>query len=87
MKRPRAYAPYSSRDAGCDDARAIRGVYPLGMKRWRTFLERLPGGHRPPTGPLTTKEAADAEELRQKTLPTDDEASGPMQEDARDPEA
>jgi hypothetical protein len=38
------------------------------MKRLRTFLERLPGGHRPPTGPLTTSEATDAEELRQETL-------------------
>jgi hypothetical protein len=43
------------------------------MKRLRTFLERLPGGHRPPTGPLTTSEAADAEELRQETLAKDDE--------------
>ena len=38
------------------------------MKRLRAFLDRLPGGHRPPTGPLTTEEAADAEELRQETL-------------------
>ena len=43
------------------------------MKRLRTFLERLPGGHRPPTGPLTTSEAADAEELRQATLAKSDE--------------
>ena len=43
------------------------------MKRLRTFLERLPGGHRPPTGPLTTSEAADAEELRQETLAKNDE--------------
>jgi hypothetical protein len=41
------------------------------MKRWRTFLERLPGGHRPPTGPLTTAETTDAEELRQETLAND----------------
>jgi hypothetical protein len=33
----------------------------------------LPGGHRPPTGPLTTSEAADAEELRQETLAKSDE--------------
>jgi hypothetical protein len=38
------------------------------MKRLRTFLERLPGGHRPPAGPLTTAETTDAEELRQETL-------------------
>jgi len=41
------------------------------MKRWRTFLERLPGGHRPPTGPLTTAETTDAEELRRETLAKD----------------
>jgi hypothetical protein len=38
------------------------------MKRLRAFLDRLPGGHHPPTGPLTTQEAADAEDLRQETL-------------------
>jgi hypothetical protein len=38
------------------------------MKRLRAFLDRLPGRHQPPTGPLTTQEAADAEELRQETL-------------------
>ena len=38
------------------------------MKRLRTFLDRLPGGHRPPTGPLTTDEANEAEALRQKAL-------------------
>lgn len=37
------------------------------MKRLRAFLDRLPGGHRPPTGPLTTEEATGAEELRQET--------------------
>jgi hypothetical protein len=47
--------------------------YPLPMKRLRAFLERLPGGHRPPTGPLTTSEATDAEELRQETLAENDE--------------
>jgi hypothetical protein len=53
------------------------------MKRWRTLFGRLPGGHRPQTGPLTTKEAADAEELRQKTAPKNDEATGHEQKDAR----
>ena len=43
------------------------------MKRFRAFLERLPGGHRPPTGPLTTSEAAEAEDLRQKSRGKDDE--------------
>lgn len=41
--------------------------------RLRTFLKRLPGGHRPPTGPLTTEETTDAEELRQETLAKDRE--------------
>jgi hypothetical protein len=43
------------------------------MKRFRAFLERLPGGHRPPIGPLTTAEATKAEELRQESLAKDDE--------------
>ena len=43
------------------------------MKRLRAFLERLPGGHRPPTGPLTTSEAAEAEELRHETSAKNDE--------------
>jgi len=43
------------------------------MKRLRTFLDRLPGGHRPPTGPLTTAETTDTEELRQQTLARDNE--------------
>ncbi len=38
------------------------------MSRLRAFLDRLPGGHRPPTGPLTTDEANEAEALRQKDL-------------------
>jgi hypothetical protein len=36
------------------------------MTRLRAFLDRLPGGHRPPTGPLTTDEASEAEALRQE---------------------
>jgi hypothetical protein len=43
------------------------------MKRLRALLERLPGGHRPPTGPLTNAEQTDAEELRQETLMKDNE--------------
>jgi hypothetical protein len=38
------------------------------MERLRAFLDRLPGGHRPPTGPLTTVEQGEAEELRRETL-------------------
>ncbi len=41
------------------------------MKRLRAFFDRLPGGHRPPTGPLTTEEATDADELRQETVAKD----------------
>jgi hypothetical protein len=37
------------------------------MKGLRAFLKGLPGGHRPPTGPLTTSEAAEAEKVLQET--------------------
>jgi len=40
------------------------------MKRLRAFLHRLPGGHRPPTGPLTTEEGK-TEAVRQETLNED----------------
>jgi hypothetical protein len=43
------------------------------MKALQSLLKRLPGGHRPPTGPLTTSEASDAEELRQESQVKDDE--------------
>jgi hypothetical protein len=43
------------------------------MKRVRLLLERLRGGRRPPTGPLTTSERTAAEELRQETLVKDNE--------------
>lgn len=43
------------------------------MKALESLLKRLRGGHRPPTGPLTTSEASDAEELRQETQVKDDE--------------
>jgi hypothetical protein len=42
----------------------------------------LRGGRRPPTGPLTTSEAADAEELRQETLAKNDERIERVQEEA-----
>jgi hypothetical protein len=38
------------------------------MKRLRAFLERLPGGHRPPTGPLTTEEKTEADESQAASL-------------------
>jgi|GEM_PF-6475507 len=56
------------------------------MNRRLAFLQRLFGGRRPPTGPLTTQEAADAEESRQKTLASDAEASRHEQRDAGVPE-
>lgn len=52
------------------------------MKRLRAFLDRLPGGHRPPTGPLTTSEAADAEELRQEIPAKDGSRAEREQEEA-----
>lgn len=51
------------------------------MKRLRAFFDRLPGGHRPPTGPLTTDEANEAEALRQETLHDDQRIEqGPEEE-------
>jgi hypothetical protein len=44
------------------------------MKRLRAFLDRLPGGHRPPTGPLTTAEQTDADELQQEKREADQRA-------------
>ena len=38
------------------------------LKNFRAWIKGLPGGHRPPTGPLTTAEAAEAEEVRQESL-------------------
>lgn len=41
------------------------------MNRLRALLTRLKGG--PPTGPLTTVEQTDADELREQTLAKDNE--------------
>lgn len=38
------------------------------MKGFRAFFKLVPGSRRPPTGPLTTAEEADADELRQENL-------------------
>jgi hypothetical protein len=65
-------------------ARPSYALYALRMRRLRTLLERLPGGHRPPTGPLTTAEQTDAEELRQETLVKDNERIEREQEDGGD---
>jgi hypothetical protein len=43
------------------------------MKRLRAFLERLPGGHRPPTGPLTTEEKTEADESQAASLSLKDD--------------
>jgi hypothetical protein len=43
------------------------------MKRVRVLLERLRGGRRPPTGPLTTSEKTAAEKLQQETLAKDNQ--------------
>ena len=51
--------------------RSTDALYALRMRRLRILLERLPGGHRPPTGPLTNAEQTDADELRQETLVKD----------------
>jgi hypothetical protein len=52
------------------------------MNRLRTFLERLSGGRRAPTGPLTTSEATDAEELRHEALAKSDDRIEREQEEA-----
>jgi hypothetical protein len=54
------------------------------MKPFRILLKRFSAARRPPTGPLTTKETADAEELRQETLAKDDEPIEREQEEAHD---
>jgi hypothetical protein len=58
--------------------------YAFRMKRLRTLLERLPGGHRPPTGPLTSAEKTEAEELRQETLVKENERTERGQKERRD---
>jgi hypothetical protein len=65
-------------------ARATYAQYDLRMRRLRTFLGRLPGGHRPPTGPLTTAEQADADALRQETLLRENEGIEREQGKTRD---
>jgi len=52
------------------------------MKSLRAFLKGPSRGHRPPTGPLTTSEAAEAEELRQETLAKDEERTEHEQAEA-----
>ena len=59
--------PANARDVWGRPLASAREVRSQFVKRLRAFLDRLPGGHRPPTGPLTTEEATGAEELRQET--------------------
>ena len=67
------------------DARTRSRGYALHVKRLRAFLERLPGGHRPPTGPMTTAEATEAEKVRQETPATDDQRTVDEQDEAGAP--
>jgi hypothetical protein len=48
----------------------------------RTFLNRLRGGRRPPTGPLTTAETTEAEDLRLETLAKDEKRIQREQEES-----
>ena len=49
-----------------DDVATVAQQYALAMNWLRGFFARLKGG--PPTGPLTTREQTDADELRDATL-------------------
>jgi hypothetical protein len=53
------------------------------MKRVRAFLDRFTLGSRPPTGPLTTEEASDAQALQEK-LSKDDDPDGRKHEESSD---
>jgi len=58
------------------------------MKRFRAFFKRIPGARRPPTGPLTTAESIDAEELRQEREAKDGERIEREEAEAgRDPDS
>jgi hypothetical protein len=52
------------------------------MERMRTFFKRLRGGRRPPTGPLTTAETTEAEDLRRETLAKEEKRIEREQEEA-----
>lgn len=58
------------------------GLYAPRMNHLRALLERLRGGRRPPTGPLTTAETATADKLGTQTLLKDSEQKH-EQEDRR----
>jgi hypothetical protein len=43
------------------------------MKSLSDFFKGLPGGHRPPTGPMTTSEANEADQVREAAAAKDEE--------------
>jgi len=58
------------------------------MKGFRAFFKRMSAGHRPPSGPLTTAEAIDAEELRQEQLTQEPQRGERKEAEAgRDPDS
>ena len=57
-------------------------LYAPCMKHVRALFERLRGGRRPPTGPLTTAEKATADELRTQTSLKDSARSTSTKNDA-----
>ena len=67
-------------------SRLQRERYALCMERMRTFFKRFGGGRRPPTGPLTTAETTEAEDLRHETLAKDEKRIVREQEEARNDE-
>jgi hypothetical protein len=71
--RPLGSLTPTTNSAAGKPLRATVGRYAPYMKRVRVLLERLRGGRRPPTGPLTTSEKTAAEELQQETLVKDNE--------------
>ena len=55
------------------------------MKDLHAFLKRLSGGRRPPTGPLTTSEAAAADKLGHETPAEDTGSTTNDPEEAKPP--
>ena len=53
------------------------------MTGLRAFFDRLLGGHRPPTGPLTTDEEHEADALRQRTLSDSSRIEQEAEEESR----
>jgi hypothetical protein len=53
------------------------------MKHVRALIERLRSGPRPPTGPLTTTEQANADEARRQASLADGEGAEHQRDDPR----